>query len=123
MSYCKENFDKASIYNFSGRCCGTRNSSTEIFEKLVAGYEVAAKEALGLKAEFGGEFLIDSYIDQLCSVEGKCCFPNELSSSMLNSFAANSFVIRLFYRRLEKKNHKKSIARQLKAKIVKFLKR
>lgn len=118
----KENFDKACFYNFSGRCCGTRYSSKAIFEKLVVGYEVAANEALYLKTEFGSEFLIDSYIDQLCSVKAKYYSPKEISSSMLTSFVANSFVIRLFYRRLEKKNHKKSIVRHLKAKIKNFLK-
>jgi hypothetical protein len=116
----RENFDKASHYNFSGRCCGTRYSSREIVDDLILGYEDAVRAVLELKAEFGREFQIDRYIDQLCSERGKVCSPRRLSSSMLNSFVANSLVIRSFYRRLEKNNQKKSIARDLKRKVKTF---
>jgi Fe2+ transport system protein FeoA len=98
----KENFDNASYYNFSGRCCRKRGSAESIFDDLLQGYEQAVEDAFFLKKVFGGEFLLDQYLDNLLN-SGRSNFV-ELNPRkvMINAYLANSWKLRLLYRRVEK---------------------
>ena len=98
----RENFERACYYNFSGRCCGKKDSSEAIFKALLLGYEKAAKEAIHFQEEVSNEFLIDRYLDSLVSSGPHVFSESSLRMATAHTYFANSWKLRIFYRRIER---------------------
>ena len=65
-----ENFEKASYFNFSGRCCRTKKNPQEIAAELLTGYVLAVQALVILQATARTRYRLDAAVDQVLTQVG-----------------------------------------------------
>lgn len=123
-----ENFERAEMFNFSGRCCNLKKTPMVISDEIISGHRKAACDIMTIRDNIKEKYSLEKFITRIIDPPKKIIFSDgelDLIKERVAVEAAQGSIVRRLYRAHENlsiKQKKRRIFRRLFRKIFLFSK-